>query len=158
MPTAKPKRKSTTRKRTVALKSDASSPIPCGAGGTCGHEGTCGPDGCHVRYVGPVSHLRDHHALHAARGSAHIWAAAVTTGLALVLTGAIAYTTVEAKQVQRDTAIVNHTASQQDVERIMQRLDKLERSQADLEVMIRNQMTAPSADEIFKSTLPSDKQ
>jgi len=93
--------------------------------------------------------------MHAARGSAHIWAAAVTTGLALVLTGAIAYTTVEAKQIERDTVIVSQTASHQDVQRIMQRLDKLERSQADLEVFIRNQISQPTAEDIFNSTLPS---
>lgn len=156
MPTAKTKRKTSTRKRMTRAKADASSPIPCGPGQSCGHEGTCGPDGCNVRYVGPVSHMRDHHAMHAARGSAHIWAAAVTTGLALVLTGAIAYNVVEAKQVERDVAIVNHTASQADVERIMQRLDKLERSQADLEVMIRKQIAAPSQEQIFKNTLPSE--
>ena len=155
MPTVKPKRKPTTRKRPARSIADASSPIPCGAGGACGHEGTCGTDGCNVRYGGPVSHIRDHHAMHAARGSAHIWAAAVTTGLALVLTGAIAYTTVEAKQIERDTVIVSQTASHQDVQRIMQRLDKLERSQADLEVIIRNQISQPTAEDIFNSTLPS---
>jgi len=157
MPTAKPKRKSTTKKRTTRSRKAASSPIPCGPTGTCSHEGVCGPDGCHVRYVGPVSHLRDHHAMHAARGSEHIWAAAVTTGLALVLTGAIAYTSVEAKQIQRDTAIASQTASQQDIQRVMQRLDKLERSEADLEVMIRNQVNTPSNEEILKGTLPDNQ-
>lgn len=157
MPTAKTKRKTTTRKRRTRSRKSASSPIPSGPG-MCGHDNdVCGPDGCGVRYVGPVSHMRDHHAMHAARGSAHIWAAAVTTGLALVLTGAIAYNAVEAKQVQRDAAIVEQTASQQDIERILQRLDKLERSQADLEVIIRNQYGSPSDEEIFQNTLPSEE-
>jgi len=158
MPTAKTKRKTTTRKRSTRSKKDASSPIPSGPG-MCGHEsGACGPDGCGVRYVGPVSSMRDHHAMHAARGSAHIWAAAVTTGLALVLTGAIAYNAVEAKQVQRDAVMASQAASHQDVERILQRLDKLERSQADLEVMVRNQFGAPSDEEIFQNTLPGSEE
>jgi hypothetical protein len=50
-----------------------------------------------VRYVGPTSHLHDHHIIHAARGVAHVWTAAIVAGLAVVLTGAIAYTAVEAQ-------------------------------------------------------------
>ena len=156
MPTAKPKRK-TTRKSTSRTRKAASSPIPCGPGG-CGHEGTCGPDGCNVRYVGPVSHLRDHHAWHAARGSTHVWAAAVTTGVALVLTAAIAYTTIDAKNVARAESSDEQVATTEDVERIIQRLDKLERAQTDLEVTIHNQMKEPTQQEIFDSTLPSEEE
>jgi len=76
-----------------------SSPIPKGpCGGSsfdeinslCGHSG-CGGGKCNVRYVGPTTHLRDHHIIHAARGASHVWTAAIVAGLAVVLTGALGY-------------------------------------------------------------------
>ncbi len=76
------------------------SPIPAGqthssTGGPCGHSG-CATT-CQVRFVGPTSHPRDHQILTAARGVANAWTAAIVAGLAVVLTGAIAYTAVEAQ-------------------------------------------------------------
>jgi len=87
------------KKKTVrrAGKKAANSPAPCDA--ACGHSG-CGPS-CQVRYVGPTSHVRDHHALHAARGASHIWMAAIVTGFALVLTGAIALSATQARADQK---------------------------------------------------------
>ena len=76
-------------RRTVAA---ANSPEPSGP--MCGHGG-CEAE-CKVRYVGPTSHIRDHHIVHAAKGVTHIWSAAIVTGFALVLTGAIALTAVQA--------------------------------------------------------------
>ncbi len=74
-----------------------SSPIPKGPCGgfteesnVCGHMG-CSGSKCKVRFVGPTSHIRDHHIVHAARHASHIWSAAIVTGLAVVLTGAIGY-------------------------------------------------------------------
>jgi len=87
-------------KRTVRrVKKAAHSPIPTGpigglGGSTCGHSGC--DSACRVRYVGPVTNIRDHHIIHAARGVAHVWTAAIVAGLAVVLTGAIAYTAVQA--------------------------------------------------------------
>lgn len=75
----------------------ANSPEPSNS--TCGHGG-CGSS-CQVRYVGPTSHMRDHHALHAARGTSHIWMAAIVTGFALILTGAIALTAAQASTEQK---------------------------------------------------------
>lgn len=91
------------KKRTVrrAGKKAANSPAPYDP--ACGHGG-CGPS-CHVRYVGPTSHMRDHHALHAARGASHFWMAAIVTGFALVLTGAIALTAAQVRAEQK-TGIV----------------------------------------------------
>lgn len=90
-------------KRTVRrAKKAANSPIPSGpigsanmGGSTCGHSGC--ETSCKVRYVGPVTNIRDHHIIHAARGVAHVWTAAIVAGLAVVLTGAIAYTAVQAE-------------------------------------------------------------
>jgi len=61
----------------------------------CGHSG-CTDGSCGVRYVGPTSHMRDHHIVHAARGVTHVWSAAIITGLAIVLTGAIAWSSAQA--------------------------------------------------------------
>lgn len=92
-----------TKRNPARAKKAASSPIPTGptggaiasGGSTCGHSGC--DTSCKVRYVGPVSNIRDHHIVHAARGVAHVWTAAIVAGLAVVLTGAIAYTAVQAE-------------------------------------------------------------
>lgn len=88
----------------------ANSPEPTGpVGGSpsedsnpaCGHGG-CGRS-CSVRYVGPTSHMRDHHILHAAKGVTHIWSAAIVTGFAIVLTGAIAFNAAQASTEKKTT-------------------------------------------------------
>ena len=73
---------------------EADTPCP-----PCGHS-ACGKV-CKVRYVGPVSSMRDHHILHAAQGASHIWAAAIIAGLAVVLTGAIAFSVAQAQTDMR---------------------------------------------------------
>lgn len=52
---------------------------------------------CKVRYAGPTSHPRDHRMYEIAGGVKHIWLASVVAGLAVVLTGSIAYTAVQAE-------------------------------------------------------------
>ncbi len=101
--------------------SAASSPIPdpAAAFAACGHDG-CGTTGCNVRYVGPVSHVRDHHALHAARGVAHVWTAAIVSGLAVVVTGFLAYNAAQAREIPVPRG------SSSDMRAIMQRLDRME--------------------------------
>lgn len=92
----------------------------------CGHDGCEGT--CRVRYVGAVSHIRDHHVLHAARGVGHVWTAAVVTGLAVVLTGAFAYTAAQA----RTNASRSRAASAADIQMLMQRIDGLEQMVAEV--------------------------
>jgi len=122
--------KSGTRRRPATRLSmaAASSPTPgsMGASSTCGHDG-CGGSGCSVRYVGPVSHLRDHHALHAAHGVAHVWTAAVVSGLAVVLTGVIAYN-AQAATPRRPAA----AAPSADTRLLMERLDRMERAMREM--------------------------
>lgn len=79
------------------MKKAANSPEPSGP--ACGHGGC--ETACKVRYVGPTSQLRDHHILHAAKGVTNIWTAAVVTGFALVLTGAIAFNAAQAATDKR---------------------------------------------------------
>lgn len=121
----RPKSKTGARRRpaTRLAMAAASSPAPgsMSAFNTCGHDG-CGGSGCSVRYVGPVSHLRDHHALHAARGVAHVWTAAVVSGLAVVLTGVVAYNAQAATTTRR--AMVPAA----DMRMVMERLDRMERA------------------------------
>lgn len=82
----------------------AGSPIPCGPTGgamddapsACGHS-ACTGGVCNVRYVGPTTPLRDHHIVHAARQASHVWSAAIVTGLAIVLTGALGYAAIGAE-------------------------------------------------------------
>src|SRR5260221_14336156 len=101
-------KKVTSRSRRKA----ANSPIPSGpmsdmGGGTCGHSG-CSGGTCKVRFVGPTSSMRAHPIMHAAHGASQVWTAAIVAGLAVVLTGAIAYTAVQA---QTDVAPNTENAS-----------------------------------------------
>ncbi len=89
-------------------------------GSTCGHS-DCGRN-CAVRYVGPTSHLRDHHIIHAARGVTHIWSAAIITGFAIVLTGAIALNSAQAASEKR--AVQTQMMAKQDSSAEIMRLTK----------------------------------
>jgi hypothetical protein len=62
--------------------------------------------------------MRDHHAVVAANGVQHVWTAAIVAGLAVVLTGAIAYSAVQAQTPLNDvsSAVIN------------QRLDRIEQA------------------------------
>ena len=96
------------------------SPIPGGVGGaTCGHS-KCGLS-CNVRYVGHTSRISDHHMFHTARAVANIWAAAIVVGLAVVLTGAIAYTSVQAQSDQEEQPAV-----EVDLTQVMDKLNSME--------------------------------
>lgn len=119
--------KRSVRSRDVDHASDGSSSAPEGLGSfsVCGHSG-CNRS-CNVRYVGPVSHIRDHHVLHAARGVTHVWSAAVVSGLAVVLTGAIAYSGVEARTAKVNENMLRASATREDMVRIMNRLEVLEK-------------------------------
>lgn len=112
------------RRRTASAACSSSSeggaPVSEAVGSTCGHSGCS--HACNVRYVGPVSSIRDHHAMHAARGVGHIWAASIITGFAVVLTGVLAFQSVQAKAVP----------ALSDMQRIMQRLDHMEQQLAEL--------------------------
>lgn len=114
------KTKKTVRRRVVKT---APSPVPEGPiGGSirsaCGHS-ACG-EICRVHYVGPVSQMRDHHILHVSRGMSHIWAAAIIAGLAVVLTGAFAFS---AAQAQTDAKIEDsNLSSKQSILREIRRM------------------------------------
>lgn len=109
--------------RSLAEMADAASDIPNGGlseDSACGH-GSCGAS-CRVRYVGPTSSMRDHHILHAARGATHVWSAAIISGLAVVVTGVFAYSSVQARE---STARVS--ASPSEHQHIIERFDKMEK-------------------------------
>ncbi|MDF1497320.1 MAG: hypothetical protein P1P90_04635 [Patescibacteria group bacterium] len=114
--------KETSKKRVIRKRTKAgNSPSPSAKSkcGPCGHS-HC-DDKCRVRYIGPTTHVRDHHILHAARGISHIWPAVIIAGLAIVLTGAISYQTVNAQNKQIDREL-----SQNSTEQILNKLDSLE--------------------------------
>jgi hypothetical protein len=100
---------------------------------------------CNVRYVGPTSHLRDHHILHAARGVSHIWSAAIITGFAIVLTGAIAFQAVQASTDQRmeDAQAKVRQDVGRDLKRVSQKIDILQEMMKHLQ------------EQCGKSTVPS---
>lgn len=124
-------RPATSRRRTVAVDTssfdDSVSSIaePMAAhGSVCGHEG-CDTI-CNVRYVGAVSQITDHHIIKASHASSHIWAAAVISGLAVVLTGAIAYTSVQAESSSSQTAMQASSATHDDINVLLDRLVQLQ--------------------------------
>jgi len=130
----KSKRRSVKRRSAAVVADEGSTPIPGGPGSDalCGHSG-CSGGTCNVRYVGATSHPRDHHALHAARGVTHIWMAAIVTGVSMVLTGALAFTTVQAKTDQSQA--LRDGKSRADWVRIIDRLDKMDKALADVRVL-----------------------
>ncbi len=110
---------------TPVSASEGGAPVPPTISSTCGHGACDGSPTCNVRYVGAVSHIRDHHALHAARGVGHIWAASVITGFAVVLTGVVAFQSAQAKTVQENAAVRQTT--QTELRQVMDRLTRMER-------------------------------
>lgn len=114
---AQTKTKKAPAKRRAKAKKAGNSPKPCK---------DCTPRS--VRYCGPTSHPSHHHAAVAAEGAGHIWAASIIAGLAIVLTGAIAFTAVQAESEQRE-----QTRSQQlrgdiirEIRAVNSRIDQLE--------------------------------
>lgn len=145
---SKSSRSSVRRRPAKAVMAAASSPAmdPKTMFNTCGHD-SCSPSACNVRYVGPVSHMRDHHALHAARGVTHVWTAAIVSGLAVVLTGVLAYSAAQA-QTRRAPA-----APAPDMRAVMQRLDRME-------VMMKDvaQRCAPPEDMAMDEDMPMEER
>ena len=116
VPMAMPKTK------TSRTKKAGNSPTPSGpiGGAPCGHDGC--ERFCKVRYVGPTSSLHNHHIIHAARGASQVWTAAIVAGLAVVLTGAIAYSAVQAAEEQSNPTMLMLLS----LRRIEMRLDRME--------------------------------
>jgi hypothetical protein len=97
----------------------------------CGHS-KCGV-ACRVAYVGPTSHPRDHHVLTMARGSMHVWSAAIVVGLAVVLTGAVAFQSVRAQEMRRAAVVTKgEVYTRGDMMKVMERLDQMEKSLKDV--------------------------
>lgn len=113
-----PKTKTTSRRS----PSKASAAIPVGpvGGSTCGHDGC--ERACRVRYAGPTSPIHNEHIIHAARGASQVWTAAIVAGFAVVLTGAIAFSAVQAETSATDPT----TLMLLSLRRIEMRLDRME--------------------------------
>ncbi len=91
---------------------------------SCGHSGCS--DTCTVRFCGPTSHISHHHAIHTARGVAHIWPAAVVCGLAIVLTTFFANNALQAQTAVETASDADATSSQlQDANIRIDRLEKI---------------------------------
>lgn len=132
--------------RALKAKKSANSPSP-EKFAACGHS-HCG-ETCNVRYIGPVSPIRDHHIMHVARGVSHVWTAAIIAGLAVVLTGAVAYSSVNASNQQKE-----EIRSAQSTGMILDKMQSLENKIKDLErdvqVVSANQQTeAPTINDVF---------
>lgn len=140
----------TTPKKTVRRKKAANAPEPTGPGSsgpTCGHDGNCTANACAVTYAGPVSRLHDHHMIRASRGTTHIWPAAVITSLALLVTGTVAFYSVDAAQDQRSAALQKQAANRGDIQKIVEQLNRIERMTADI---LKTVKPEPSAEEMMK--------
>lgn len=134
-----------------SMKAGAS-PVPCGPGSTCGHDG-CKGLSCRVKYVGPVSSLSDHHAFTASRGSTHIWAAALITSLALVVTGTVAFQSVEASQTKRAEVLSKQTANRSDIAELK---EMIRRTDAKIDQILNANVAKPSDAEMLKKIMPQE--
>ncbi|MEK7473575.1 MAG: hypothetical protein AAB668_02520 [Patescibacteria group bacterium] len=156
-------------KKTARRRKAASTPIPKGPGSspTCGHDGNCTPNACRVTYAGPVSRMHDHHMISAARGTMHIWPAAIITSLALLVTGTVAFYSVDAAQDKRTAALQKQAANRADIEKIMERLDKIERMTSDILVTVKPELAVEAmmqkldarnaAEDVPTNELPSNE-
>jgi hypothetical protein len=127
-------------KKTIIRKKAGSTPIPNGPGSTgptCGHEGKCTTNACHVTYAGPVSRLQDHHMITASRGTTHIWPAAVITSLALLVTGSVAFYSVDASQSERSSALQEQTANRADIAKLEAQLNRIESMTTDIHRVLK---------------------
>jgi len=133
----------TTPKKSVRRKKAANAPMPSGPGNdpTCGHDGSCTAAACNVTYAGPVSRMHDHHMVVAARNTSHIWPAAVITSLALLVTGSLAFSSVQASQDAKTAALEKQTANRADVDRIVQQLNRIEAIVAETRDAVKGQPT-----------------
>jgi hypothetical protein len=137
-------------KKVIIRKKAGSTPIPNGPGSmgpTCGHEGKCTANACHVTYAGPVSRLQDHHMITASRGTTHIWPAAVITSLALLVTGSVAFYSVDASQSERTSALQEQTANRADIAKLEEQLNRIERMTSDI---LKTVKPEPTAKEMMK--------
>jgi len=151
-------KKSGVRRRAMASMSDGATPIPSGVGNggsTCGHSG-CGAD-CRVRYVGQTSRITDHHMFHTARAVTNIWAAAIVVGLSVVLTGAIAFSAVQAKSdMETGKVLRENSAMRSDAARVAAHLEMMEKAIQELRSLCLVQ-PAPDAT-VGKDGKMTDKQ
>lgn len=111
-------------------------------GPTCGHEGKCTANACHVTYAGPVSRLQDHHMIVAARGTTHIWPAAVITSLALLVTGSVAFYSVDAAQTERASALQKQAATRADIEKLTEQMNRIEALTTDILKEVKPELSA----------------
>ena len=137
--------------RRRSMKAGAS-PVPCGPGSTCGHD-TCKGPSCRVKYVGPVSSLGDHHAFTASRGSTHIWAAALITSLALVVTGTVAFQSVEASQTKRAEILSKQSANRSDIAELKEMIQRMD---AKLDKVLGATVVKPSDESMIKKIMPEE--
>ena len=118
----------TVRRRTAPVVMDESiSSTPEQLSAACGHS-ACGSN-CNVHYVGATSSISDHNLHRAAHAGKHIWPAAIVTGLAVVLTGTLAYTSVQAGST---STVDSPPATQADVDLLVQHLNTVEAQLKDL--------------------------
>ncbi len=135
------------KSKVIRVKKAANSPAP----GPCGHS-HCG-DTCRVRYIGAVSSIRDHHIMHVARGVSHVWTAAIIAGLAVVLTGAVAYSAANASSEERDDI-----RSAKSTEVIVEQMQRMNDRMSVLEEQLRaaSETSKPaqpvSVNEVFPTT------
>lgn len=122
------KQKVIRKKRSAANSPETYGPIGAEAeekcSPACGHS-HCGRV-CNVRFCGPTTQLRDHHIVHAAKGVSHVWTAAIVSGLAVVLTGAIAYSVMASTQPDTvDTTQLELNAVRQKLNNIEKTLNRI---------------------------------
>lgn len=140
-----------------ASASQGGAPVPpINGGSTCGHMGCENEPGCKVRYVGPMSHIRDHHAMHAARGIGHMWAASIITGFAVVVTGVVAFQSVQAKSAVQTERGMQMSSMQ--VVQLNQRLERLEQTIQEMKKACQgDEAIVPSEDDAAPSMMRDRK-
>ncbi len=135
-------RKTPSRKKPMMDAHSSGADMPMSS--TCGHSGCSSR--CEVRYVGPTSPISAHHALHASRGIAHVWSASIISGLAVVLTGVIAYSSIQGgAQAAAYVSPAAQPATRGDVTTLSQQIQQLQQEVLDLKAICSHTTTTTNA-------------
>lgn len=152
---SEPIKKTAAKKRTIKAKMPAgNSPAPTMQAPVCGHDGHCSTNACAVRYVGPTSQLSDHYTNHLAKASVNIWSAAVVTGLALVVTGAIAYQSVSAASTKTAQQLQKQNANRADIAKVIDQLNRIERVSTETRDFLKGDTEPKTDEEKLEDTMP----
>lgn len=88
-----------------------------------------------VHFVGPTTHINDHHLIHAARGISNVWTATIVAGLGVVLTATFVYSSIRIQEAKATAALSEPVKT--DLRVLSERISSMERKMELLEAKLK---------------------